>query len=136
MSPFEELEEDVTDADSLESPSEGRRTEIEEELVAVPGVDVDRAQAAKRVGMAVDHAHRIPREPARPDIVAQQSALGFERQVDRAVLVRRVARGHRPRFEEVRVVALRERGPRVEVLPEAVERALVLVPKRAHGVAE
>src|SRR5206468_7419808 len=67
--PVEELEEHVRDADALERAPEADRAEVEIVLVALAGIDVDRAQAAQRVGVPVDHADRIPREPASPDVV-------------------------------------------------------------------
>src|ERR671933_1470059 len=84
----EELEGDVGDADPGEGAPEGLGAEVEERLVARPRVDVDPAQAAKRVRVTRDHPHGIPREPALPDLRDELTRLGHERQPDRAVLVR------------------------------------------------
>src|ERR1043166_4546105 len=67
----EKLEEDVRDPDLLEFSPEGLGAEVEKELVLLPGVDVDRAQAAESIRMAARHAHGIPREPALPHVVPQ-----------------------------------------------------------------
>ena len=61
---------------------------------------------------------------------------GVVRQPDGAVGVGRVARGHAPVVQQVAVAVLRERRPAPEVLPEGVERALVVVAERADRLAE
>src|SRR5579862_1546087 len=126
--PLEELEEDVGDADRFERPAERLRAEVEEVLVAPARVDVDRAQPPQCVGVALRHPDGVPREPARPHVFAQAARPRLEGQLDRAVVVGRVAGRHRVDLEQRRVARLRERGPRAEVLPEALVRAVVRVP--------
>jgi hypothetical protein len=88
----EELGRDVGDADLGERVAEGERREVQVPLVAGATVEVDRAQAAPGIGVRGHHAHGIPREPARPDVVDESSRVQVERKVDGAVLVRRVRR--------------------------------------------
>ena len=132
----EELEEVVGDARGLELAPERLRAEVEEELVALAAVDVDRRQGAQRVDSLRRHPHRVPLEPPRPDVLTQLAGLGVVGQLDGAVLVGRVAGRHAVVVEQHVVGVLRERRPRAEVLPEALERAVVVVAQRAHRLAE
>ena len=113
----EELEVDVRDADPLERAPKGLRAEVEEPLVLLARVDVDRLQGAESVGVAGNHAHGIPREPPVPDFGNEARGRGVEREADRAVLVGGVARRHGPLVEEHVVGVLRDVRPRAEVLP-------------------
>src|SRR6266516_7499092 len=77
----EEFEEDVGDPERFELAPERVCTEVEVVLVALAGVDVDRAEAAQRVCVATRHPHRIPGEPALPDVVPEHPGGRVERQV-------------------------------------------------------
>src|SRR6478752_3739367 len=68
MAGVEELEEDVGDPELLELAPKRVGAEVEEELVALACVDVDRTLAAERVGVTACHAHRIPGKPTLPDV--------------------------------------------------------------------
>ena len=112
------------------------RAEVEVVLVGAPGVDPDRAQVAQRLARA---AARVRAAPGRSAATAAQTSgielarLEVERQVDDAVVVRRVRRAHRVRVDEQLVVRRREhRAARAEVRPERVERAAV-APRAAHA---
>src|SRR4026208_1640192 len=67
----EELEEVVRDPRRLELAAERLGAEVEEELVARAAAYVDRAQRAQRVAALARHAHRVPGEPALPDLRPQ-----------------------------------------------------------------
>jgi hypothetical protein len=86
--------------------------------------------------MRRDHPHGIPREPALPDLGDETTRRCLEDEVDGAVLVGRVARGHAPRVQEDVIGVFRERRPRAEVLPEAFVRPVVLVPESTRGLAD
>ena len=53
--------------------------EVEVEVVAAAGVEVDRPQAAERVGVVGHHPHRVPGQPPRPHLVDQPAGGGVER---------------------------------------------------------
>src|SRR6478752_239867 len=87
----EELEEDVGDPELLQLAPECLGAEVEVELVALAGVDIERALAAQRVRVASRHPHGIPGEPPLPDVVPKHPGRGVEGEFNGSVLVRRVA---------------------------------------------
>src|SRR4029453_14187907 len=63
--------EDVLDLELVELAREGGRPEVEPELVAAAGVQVDAAQGAELVGVAGGHADWVQGQPAGPDLVPE-----------------------------------------------------------------
>ena len=61
-------------------------------------------EAAQRVGVPRDHPHRVPRQPARPDVLAHPPAARVERQHDGAVGVGRERRRAAEGGEQQRVL--------------------------------
>ncbi len=85
---------------------EGRRAELEVVLVVASGVDPDRAQVAQRLSMgllACEH-DRVEPQPARPHLRVELAGVQVERELDRAVVSRRVRRAHGVRVHEQLVV--------------------------------
>src|SRR5215218_9173116 len=60
----------VLDPEGVELGRERGRAEVEPELVAAAGVQVDAAQGAELVGVAGGHADRVEGQPALPHLVA------------------------------------------------------------------
>ena len=94
--------------------------------------------AAERLAVLLlaRHPHRVPREPALPDVGLQLAGREVEREVDAPVIVRRVARSHRVAVDENACRSSSRRGPRAEVLPERSYEPLVLVAQRARRTGE
>src|SRR5215211_2980736 len=92
--------EDVLDPEGVELGREGGRAEVEPELVAAAGVEVDAAQAAELVGVAGGHADRVQGQPAGPGLVPEPPGGRVEGQGHGAVGLGRIAGGHGPDAEE------------------------------------
>ena len=120
----EELEMDARGLDAGREHLSVERggAELEVVLVVASGVDPDRSQIAQRLSMGLfarEH-HRVEPQPARPHLRVALAGLEIERELDRAVVARRVRRAHGIRVHEQLVVRRREhRPPREEVRPEA-----------------
>ena len=99
------------DAGVGERAPEGGCAEVEVVLVAAAGVDPDRPHRPQRPGRLRYAAHRVPGEPPLPDLRHERARLEVEGEVDRAVLVRRVAGGHRVDVQQHVVARLRQRRP-------------------------
>src|SRR5207247_8586149 len=82
------------------------------------------------------HPHRIPGEPAFPDLRPELARRGVVGKLNGPVPVGRIAGGHAPVVQEVVVAVLRERRTAVEVLPEALEGTVVMVAQRSYRAAE
>ncbi len=120
---------------SASASRERPRGQLEVPLVPRAAVEVDRLQAAQRVGVPRHHPHRVPGQPALPDVLDEPARAGVERQAHRAVLVR----GERGRDavdqHQVGIRLLAHRRARREVRPEPLEGAVV-VAQGADGLAE
>src|SRR2546423_3430586 len=123
----EQLEEDVGDANRLESASKGIRTKVEEILVAFTGVDIDRPHLPQDLGVLRHHPDRVPAQPAFPDFGDELPGCGVVGQTHGSVLVGRVTGGHAPVIEELAVAFPGEGGAAAEVVPELIEGAVILV---------
>src|SRR5438067_8164493 len=106
----EELEVDVRHAEGGELLAERLRAEVEVRLVPATRVDPDRPHPAQRLRVTRRHSHRVPREPPLPNLGHEPARVRPVREVNRPVLVGRVAGGHAPVVQEHVVVLLRERG--------------------------
>jgi hypothetical protein len=118
---IEELELHVGDADAGQRVPEGHRSQVQEPLVSRTGVDPDRLETAQRVGKDLDHAHRVPIQPALPDLGTEDTAMGIERQGRSAVGLGREAGRDAEHHQEQIVVRLGERHPALEVPPPGLE---------------
>src|SRR2546423_13565178 len=127
MGGVEELEEDVSDPDGRQRPAKTFGAEVEEILVAPARIDVDGAHLAQGVGVTRHHANRVPAQPAFPDLGNHPARRGVVGQAHGAVLIGGVAGRHAPVVEQLPIPFLAERRPAAEVLPELLERTLVLV---------
>jgi hypothetical protein len=78
----------------------------------------------------------VDRAPPLPDLGDQLAGDGVVREPHRAVRVRRVAGRHAPVVQQRVVTVLGERRAAVEVLPEVVERPVVVVAESADRLAE
>src|SRR5689334_3795850 len=134
----------VADRDAVRPALPGQRAgaPVQGELVARAAVDVDRAQLAQLLDVAIHPLYRVPGAPALPDRGAELAGLEVERPVDpqvrgRRLGVGRVVRGHADGIDwlvvllaaTIRVgpVAI-EPGRRAARLAERVERR----PEVAH----
>jgi hypothetical protein len=89
--------EDVLDPEGVQLGREGGRAQVEPELVAAAGVQVDAAQERSWSAWPAGHADRVEGQPARPHLVAEPAGGRVEGQGHRAVGLGRVAGGHGPR---------------------------------------
>src|SRR5437660_2725866 len=129
-----QLEAHAGDPGPLQLAAERLGAEVQPVLVAGAGVQVDRPQPAQRASVMGDHPHGIPGQPPLPDVGTEAARRHVEGQLDRAVLVGRVAGGHRVGLHEGEVLGPEPAAPQVG--PEALVRALVAVPERADGAGE
>src|SRR5205807_1628738 len=132
MGRVEELEENVGHANRLQRPAKGLRPEVEEILVTFARIDVNRPQLPQRVRMVWHHPDRVPTQPALPDLRNELAGHGVVGQVDRPVVICRVAGRHAPVVEKITVALPREGGAAPEVLPELIEGAMVVVAEGAN----
>src|SRR2546430_14847751 len=119
MRAVEELEEVVVDPELVEATSERLGAEVEVDVVALAGVDVDRLLRPQRVCVARSHSHGVPGEPALPDFGNELAGERLVGEVNRPGLVGRVTRGPAPGAQESVVRLLLARRPGAEVLPAA-----------------
>ena len=132
-----EVDDVVADAGRAHGVAERGRGQVEAVLVVAPGVDPDRARLPERVAVRRRQAHGIAREPALPHLGHELARVDAERQLDRAVLARRVRARLGVGVREHRVdVVLEHRPPRAEVLPEALVRAVVAVAQLLRDLGE
>jgi hypothetical protein len=138
VGPLDQLEvyDRIGDPDGRQLVAEGRGAEIEVELVARAGIDPDPAQAAKRIGVAGNHADRVAFQPSVPHLGDESPGRRVERDPDRAVRIGGVAGGHGPHVQDLVVAAGDRAYSRAEGLPELVERPLVLIPQAAGRLAD
>jgi len=137
MRRVEQLEADqvVRDPGVEQCRPEGRRPDVQVEVVPGPGVYPDAAQPLQGRGVARRHPHRVPVQPALPHLRPQHPGDRIEWQLWRAVGTGGEARGDAEQPEQGHVLRLRERHPGPEVVPPP-EDVPVVFPQVPDGDGE
>jgi hypothetical protein len=115
----------VVDAGVGERAPKRGLPQVEEPLVALSRVDPDRALRAQRLGVGGGHSHRVPLQPAPPDLGDHGARVGVERQQGRAVGGGREARRHPEDLQQPHVLGLGEGDAGLEVSPPGEDVAVV-----------
>src|SRR4029453_7347729 len=110
MGRIKQFKKDIGDANLHQRATESFGSQIQEILVALPGVYIDRFQSTQGLRVTRHHAYRVPGEPAFPHGGDQGPCRRVVGEMDGPIVVSGVAGGHTPAIQGMVVRILTNRG--------------------------